>query len=879
MELELAFHTNDILDGKQYIFCPTILRKSFSLKKNNIAFIVTMHSEYAQDELDLDVQVLAKNEYDKFIHNHYMQHPKFLIAVTGTNGKTSTAIHIAQILSYKYRTSVLGSLGYKEFEYMKETKQVTTGYYNTTNQLGITLRTINNPNIDKVVLETSSISVNRLGNLTFQIGVFTNFGIDHIVEHNGIDKYFQSKINIMNRCNILIVNSSIKQNLNHPHQIKFGKDISDDYRYDENNILYHNGLSIQLSIHNGLIIENIIPAIIIAHLNGIDLYTAVRITRYFITITGRMMKIGTNIMVDYAHNGAAMQYMIEQYKPDTVVFGCGGDRELSRRKFMTQAALQCPLMIITSDNNRSEQLLDIFNDIIQHLKCNMHDIHNKIALLEQAIVSNIKIHDISNIFNDMVMYITHKNYMFIPDRYRAIETACMVDTEAKVLICGMGDEIYLDALGNKTNDILYASGIVFWKQFIKISNCSLYHISTYTRPGYFMSDTRYCTINSIFVALNGQHSHGHNYLNSSIQSAIVSDVNIFYKFKGIIKNILYIENIMPALIKFGQHMKQNIKNTICITGTCGKTSTTDMVFNILDDVYMGYKNHNTAISIPMCLSSIDHEYTYGVFELGVSHKGDMCKLMNIIQHVNVGIITNIGPGHIGNFDHFDELINEKTTLKADIMIVPYEYAHLYDNVISFGTNKSDIYILHAEYKNGIVHMRINAFNQIIEYTLSTPVHINNSLIAWGLQKIYDIDIELLKVRLHKLCPLEGRGHIIQHNGITFIDDTYNANPMSLQHSIKCMFIYPAKKYIAIIGEMKELGNFDYSSYLNNLNQVDYLLTYGNIDLSYIKSFYKNYQDPDILVTELQLLLEQDSIVMIKGSRSMFMEYILNKCLL
>lgn len=835
MEIKLAFHSDEMNYSDRYIFCPTILKKDLDLSKYNIEKIITMKNE--QDNILFPIFVMTKEEFDLFLHSYYTDIPKILIAVTGSSGKTSTCMHIAQILSIYYgRISTIGSDGYYEFENNRIVKSYTK-YYNSTNQLGITLRAINNKSISISVIEVTSTAMKqgRIGNLFFNIGVFTNFSKDHLESHDNIEEYFQYKSNIMQRCNVAIIHESVQ--LQHVNKITFGSSNKCDFQYNEQS--FDN--RIKLDIKPEQCIDNIAAALSVLFYLDREIQFKSSILKTLYSPIGRMTYIDELTYVDYAHNGEEIKYIISKYQPEIILFGVGGDRGKERRKDIAISASQCPFVFITNDNNRTESHIDIHYDICK--------------------------------------YMQHDNYIVIPRRYLALDIALQFNK--KIIICGMGNESFLDAQGNKTNDIQYAKALRFWHRFINIIKPIEYSIKKYDMYPNLVYDTRIMSENSLFIAIQG-NVHGHKYVNQA-KYAIVEDKNIYLEYKDKLSNIIYVENSIEAILKYGSYQKKHcIKNTIAITGTCGKTSTKDILSYILDDVFCNEKSFNNEIGVPISMASIDKKYEYGIFELGINSKNEMKKLTNMLGNINIGIITNIGPGHIGNFNSIDEIVQEKTQLRADIMIIPYEYRSYYKDqqYITFGHEQSDIYIIDKQYKETSTIVTINSFEQIITYEINTLNQgiVNNSMIIFGLQNIYDLDINIIIKRLSYIQHTLHRGNIIEKNNITFIDDTYNSNPLSLQNAIDHMLKYKKKRYIAIIGEMKELGSFIYTDYITMLNDIDYILTYGNIDLSYMKSFYKNYNNVQNIVNDLKNLLREGDIVLIKGSRIMYMENIIEQCM-
>ena len=845
-EYDFVFHTNDI-KNIPVVLCVTRLKKEFDI--NNAIAVITMESEVDDD----NIFIVSREEFIRILHDKYSSIPSNLITVTGTDGKTSTSTYIAQILSIGYVSCCMGSNKYKEFKNMKVINEYSRNLNCTTNELGKTLSLISGKDIG--VIEASSIGEceGRLGNLKFNIGVFTSFRNTHGEYHKSEEDYYKAKVNILNRCNIVVAHEKIGFK-EHNNIITFGTNNADCiYNVLDNNevIVKYDGEEIKFNLKRHQFVENVVAAMIVAKLNGITISRSSNLVSELIQIKSRFEYSCPDTIVDHGHNANAFKHIVEKVNPNVVVFGCGGDRDKAMRYDMGKiASSMIETSIITSDNNRSETFHAIASDIRKGFENNNND-----------------------------------SYILIPRRYKAIQVASHLP--GIKLLSGFGDDKFFDKFGNKSTDESYSKGIYFWGK----ENISKYaiesKITNFNYPTRIVFDTRSMNGGELFVCIDNRYisrdsdgRHGHNFLDG-VDMAIVESKEVYDKYKDKMKNIIYVRDTMKTIIDYGKDRRKLITNAIAVTGTCGKTTTCRAISQILSDSVYHTESYNNYIGVGFSLANIDRYYDYGIFEIGSNTPGEIGILSNIINP-DIGIITSIGPGHIGRFNSMDEIIKEKTSLNAKTMIVPIEYKKYYPNAISFGENSGDLYIKKIEQQvNNEIIVTANVFDKLIQYKtiMKTKSRIVGSLILFALQEIFKLDEELIINRIYDISLPRGRGNLININGVTILDHTFNANPMSVQFAIEDMLLCNGNRRILVLGDMKELGDFDSLKYINNISKVDTIFTYGDDhSFSTLKNHYDHYTDKNKLVSDLLKFIRSGDIITFKGSASMKMNHVMDLCI-
>jgi len=345
-------------------------------------------------------------------------------------------------------------------------------------------------------------------------------------------------------------------------------------------------------------------------------------------------------------------------------------------------------------------------------------------------------------------------------------------------------------------------------------------------------DSRTIKSGELFIAIKGNRFDGHNFIQEAIQRGA----------KGIVVDSSQLRVDRPqlrvgreaAFIKVvdtrralgnlaGFHRQRFNIPVIAITGSNGKTTTKDMLAWILSSRARVLKNpgtENNDIGIPLTLLKLDNTHDFAVLELGTNHFGEIAYLANIVQP-SLGIITNIGPAHLEYLKNFLGVYREKLSLLKGlrlpkIAILNADQAWLKKPdidkrafVVSYAIkNKSDFSAKAIKlYSKKALGFSINS-NQRQRVRLNTVGYVNiyNALAAIVAARLLGWDYKSITRRLGTFAFSHGRLRQIELNGISFIDDTYNANPASLSEALDVLDRFRVKgRKIFVMGDMLELG--------------------------------------------------------------------------
>ncbi|RMD52278.1 MAG: UDP-N-acetylmuramoyl-tripeptide--D-alanyl-D-alanine ligase, partial [Nitrospirae bacterium] len=363
--------------------------------------------------------------------------------------------------------------------------------------------------------------------------------------------------------------------------------------------------------------------------------------------------------------------------------------------------------------------------------------------------------------------------------------------------------------------------------------------------------------------------------------------------------IIYVEDTLLALQELARYirLKSNVKVT-AITGSNGKTTTKEMLHAILSTKYKVLKNEgnlNNHIGVPMTLIKLAEDpYEHAVVECGMNASGEIRRLREIAEP-DSGMITNIGPAHIGRLYTMEAIRDAKLELIEDIdtAILNYddtflmEGAKTYNNkVLTFGL-KDGAHMLAKDIElseDGSEFTIVKHRDWQVRVRLNTPglFNVYNALAAALLGSIFGIEKEDIASALENYNGFNMRFEIIRKRGITLINDSYNANPASMRASIQTLSLFNKKgRKIAILGDMFELGESSIDAHISVIKElpkagVELFIAVGEMmkeasehvaDHLNIERFSNSSQAG----REAVRLLKDGDVVLVKGSRGMEME--------
>lgn len=345
-------------------------------------------------------------------------------------------------------------------------------------------------------------------------------------------------------------------------------------------------------------------------------------------------------------------------------------------------------------------------------------------------------------------------------------------------------------------------------------------------------DSRDVKSGDLFIALKGEAMDGYKFLPQAFEKGAVAaivDRPVDYPH-------VLVEDTAAALHALAHAARDRAVEAvrIAITGSVGKTGMKEAIFACLDRASRGaahrsVRSYNNHVGVPLSLARMPARSKFGVFEMGMNHAGEIAPLAAHARP-HVALITTIAPAHIENLGSLEAIADEKSQIftglvPGGVAIIPTDsewaermVAHARAcgaKVVTFGRAKSaDVRLLDAiPAAGGGSLVTADLGDRRICYTIAEPGEhwIVNSLGVMAAVRAAGGDLASAGLALAEMGGLKGRGarHTIAARGGTalLIDESYNANPASMRATLKALAATPATRRLAVLGSMKELGDF------------------------------------------------------------------------
>ncbi|HGJ64368.1 TPA: UDP-N-acetylmuramoyl-tripeptide--D-alanyl-D-alanine ligase [bacterium] len=421
------------------------------------------------------------------------------------------------------------------------------------------------------------------------------------------------------------------------------------------------------------------------------------------------------------------------------------------------------------------------------------------------------------------------------------------------------------------------------------------------------TDTRTIEKGDIFVALIGERFDGHDFVDQAIDKGAAGIV-VSHEVDGIDKNknlnVVMVNDTTQALGDIAKDYRKRFNIPIIgVTGSNGKTTTKDMIYEVLSSenkVLKSEGNFNNTIGLPLTLFRLSKTHEIAVVEMGINLPGEMARLVEIAQP-NVAVITNISPTHLEFLGSVEGVAKEKGLLakSASALIVNMDdplvvkMADGKDKVISYGIeNLADITAKNIELdQDGKPEFTVSFGGK--QTRIKLPIvgkhNVYNGLRAISAGLLFDIDLDSIKKAVESYQPMSMRMQRMVVNDITIINDTYNSNPMSMKAAIDLLKSLKCDgKKVLVVGDMLELGEYsdrfhgEIGNYIGKSGSAEILITMGEKAVRIAESAINSRMKKDQVIVcqnnsevaeNLSKILKQGDIALIKGSRGMKMEQI------
>ncbi len=844
------------------------------------------------------IPILKVNDIRKTLSeacsNFYKKKPQFIAAVTGTNGKSSVSDFFYQILTLcNISAASIGTLGVKSKKYSQKTNLTSLDPLTLHKNLEI----LSKNKVNSVILEASShgLSQKRLDGLDINIGIFTNLSHDHLDYHKSIKSYFNSKMylfkNLLNKYSKIITDEEIKEyksinKIANERKIRketIGSDtgtirvLGHKYHKSEQKIkilIDSKVFEIKIPLIGYFQVKNLLMAILVAKNFGLNKKKIFKIVNKIKPVPGRLecvanLNNNSKIIIDFAHTPDALEQSLiaikNQFKKKIIiVFGCGGERDKKKRLIMGKIAKRyCRKIFVTDDNPRNENPKKIRNSIMQGCK--------KLAV---------------NIGN----------------RRKAIKSAIKnLQSNEVLLVAGKGHENKQD-YGNRIMN--FSDKKVIKEILLRNKN---YYENTFEKIKYngVSINSKNIKKNNIFFAIKGKKNDGHFYAKEAIKKGAVKIV-VSRKIKGLpINKILKVKNTFSSLNSLAKATRDGSSARILgITGSVGKTTLKNLISFCLKNygkVHHSPYSYNNKYGVPLSISNLKSNVDFGVFEIGMDKKGEIDNLSKIVKP-DTAIITNISEAHLKNFKNLKDIARAKSEIISNILesgnIILNKDCKFFNflsakakkrkiKVVTFGIKKkSDVFLLSIKRIKNYYRLKVKVRNKIFYFNskYATNNFKYNILACICLLSIFDLNLYNMEKIFFDFKIPEGRGDIqvikTFNKKFKFIDESYNANPLSMRSAIRNVSQFDTKnkeKKYALLGDMLELGKKSKKLHKElsktiNKSDIDKVFVYGKLIKETFSCLLKNKKGKSFknlreAYDHFDKIIHNNDLLMVKGSNA------------
>jgi len=412
------------------------------------------------------------------------------------------------------------------------------------------------------------------------------------------------------------------------------------------------------------------------------------------------------------------------------------------------------------------------------------------------------------------------------------------------------------------------------------------------------TDTRTIKGGELFLALKGPNFDGHNFIKEALDKGAVA---FLVEHEVDAQHYVITKDAHQALGLLAKVWRQKFnKPVFAITGSNGKTTVKEMIASIVkqdQSVMATHGNLNNDIGVPLTLFRLNENHDAAVIEMGANHSGEIEYLTNITLP-DVAVITNIGTAHLEGFGSIENTAKAKSEIFKGLSKSGFAVINADDsfsdymrkvtekhNMLSFGVkNKADVM---CKWDSGTEGSTLNVTTPKGDCKIKLKLlgfhNVMNALTAIAAAIAANFSLQEIVKGLEDLKPVNGRLQM-KHgfNNSRVIDDTYNANPTSLLAALNVLHDFPGKRFLAL-GDMAELGDNEDKLHIDagihaKESGVDSLYSFGKLAAKAAKEFGRNgfcYDKHEDMIDALRCELSQDVTLLVKGSRSMHMENVVN----
>ncbi len=418
-------------------------------------------------------------------------------------------------------------------------------------------------------------------------------------------------------------------------------------------------------------------------------------------------------------------------------------------------------------------------------------------------------------------------------------------------------------------------------------------------------DTRNISAGEVFFALRGEHTDGHNFIKQAFSmgasATVIDRPAMLEEFCD--RPMILVKDALTALGDLASHIRGLYKTPlVAVTGSSGKTTTKDMIALILGAAMPVLKtegNFNNLIGLPLTLFRLEGSHRAAVVELGISEQWEMPRLAGICRP-DIALITNIGHAHLRTLGSIEDAAKAKTALFSALGPEGIRIVNLDDERLKgFAEGKGNKVTFSMK---GDADVRVSGYGALGDFSgidvtygirgkalslrLNSPsaASVLNSVAAIAACLPLGASFEDIRRGLEGFSHAKGRMEVLRFNGLTILDDTYNANPESVAMALRTLSFAGGRK-IAVLGEMLELGPASEAEHraIGRIavdRGIDLVVVIGNRAEDIAKGALTEgikgltvlcFKDKPEAIDALARILRKGDTVLVKGSRAVGLE--------
>lgn len=780
-----------------------------------------------------------------FFHD-YPSKKMRIIGITGTNGKTTTSYMTRAILRAAGRK--VGLIGTIRILVEDESLPI----HNTTPDVVVLERTLAymaRRGMDAVVMEVSShaLDQNRVAGIEFDTAVFTNLTQDHLDYHKTLDNYKRAKarlfdlvsrkgakdgktavVNVDDAASGTMLAHAACSHLTYAVKAEAALRAADIRVHARGMELTLAGafgkMELSLGVTGLFNVYNVMSAVGAALAEKVASETIKKALEAFKSVPGRFELVDAgqefSIIVDYAHTPDGLENILRTAREITAgriltVFGCGGDRDRTKRPIMGRiAAKLSDVVLVTSDNPRSEDPERILTEVEVGVLEKIGDKrHERIADRREAICRAVLLAEKQD--SVIIAGKGHEDYQILKD-----ETIHFDDKEVAREAVAAREKSY--EMRFPLADIVRAAGadIVRGAADVVFSDIAL--------------DTRKISAGSLFVALRGERFDGADFAVQAVEKGaagvlVASDTpEAKLPKEGC---VLKAADPLRAYQEIAASWRRKFPvPVVAITGSNGKTTTKDLTAAVLGARLLVQKtaaNYNNEVGLPLTLLGLRAAHEAAVVEIGMRGLGQIAALAPLAAPT-VAIVTNVGEVHMELLGSIENIAKAKAELVEAVeaggtvilnaddarVLAMREKVRPGVRVVTFGLSRgADVRAVAVGKTDGGMRFMLEFRNEhggLERHALLLPMpgrhNVSNALAAIAAARVLGLSLADIRRGLAVPPAQKMRFAVEKYDAYTFVNDAYNASPASTRASLKTLAeMFPGRK-IAVLGDMLELGS-------------------------------------------------------------------------